>query len=134
MGVAPAKVEQAVKLIWGLIGLNLLGAVWSIWAAVTSDVPAAILGIVIVTVISSAILFVLSLQIGEGKNWARVVLLVMVGITAISVARDLLGGAPSTSTSTASVVFNAFTVIKLIVGFLAAGMLFHNTSREWFSN
>lgn len=134
MGVAPAKVEQAVKLIWGLIGLNLLGAVWAIWAAVTSDVPAAILGIVIVTVISSAILFVLSLQIGEGKNWARVVLLVMVGITAISVARDLLGGAPSTSTSTASVVFNAFTVIKLIVGFLAAGMLFHNTSREWFSN
>jgi predicted permease len=130
MSLAPRKVELAIRLIWAMIGVNLILAVWAIFTAIKADEPAGpvIFTMVIVTAIPCAFWFFLSLKIGEGRNWARIVLLVLMGIMLAYVVRDFMRTEPPL------LLVSLSRIVQVVLGFAAVAMVFHSSSRVWFED
>lgn len=130
MSLAPGKVELAIRLIWAMIGVNLIAAIWAIWTAVNKDGPAGamIFAVVLATAIPCAVWFILSLKIGEGRKWARIVLLVLTGIMLAYLVRDFMRTEPP------PLPVSMLQTLKVALGFVAVAMVFHSSTRDWFQD
>jgi hypothetical protein len=141
-GAAPAPVTNAVRLMFTQAGLSVLGFIVLLATKDTlrkeilkknsdysaqklDDVVNAAIAIGIVIGIIFTVLYVLlALQVGKGKNWARIVTWVLAGLGAVAGLASL--GQPEPALS------RVLSIIGLIIDIAIIVLLMQKPSNEYF--
>jgi hypothetical protein len=141
-GAAPAPVTNAVRLMFTQAGLSVLGFIVLLATKDTlrkeilkknsdysaqklDDVVNAAIAIGIVIGIIFTVLYVLlALQVGKGKNWARVVTWVLAGLGVLSGLVSLTQPEPALS--------RVLSIIGLLIDIAIIAFLLQKPSNEYF--
>ena len=122
-GARPGEVTLAVRLIWISIAIGLLTSAVRV-AQLVSGVS-LVVALLVAFLFFGIYLFLVS-KISAGRNWARIVLLVLV----------LIGLPFSVPTYLAelrkSVLFGSLSILILIMQVVATYLLFTKNSNRWF--
>lgn len=142
-GARPKSADLAVKLLWAAIALFVLGFVINIaggsstsqltGAGLTEDQAAAAQGAVLVVgglivVILGGLFVVLTVFIGKGANWARIVTTVLTGIGVLFTLPSLF----TLGSANTSVVASLLSVLDIVLCVVAVVLCFRPDSNAWF--
>ena len=137
VGPKPASIKNAINIIWAYIALSVITTALSFVyldqliddamasqpanSSVTEDsirtFTIAILLIILLIVVGLSAL--LAVFLGKGKNWARIVLTILTGISLVFGLLSLVGGGPA-----------ALLVAQIISLLLAAALIFFLWKKE----
>ena len=138
--MTPQRPGAVTAAIWVLVGLIVTSGVTALltlvfsddldasWAADRTDggsveppafAPVAITMFVVVAMLA----VVLIMLLGQGHNWARVLLSALVLLMAIATLASLRANPP--------VLFVVLSLVSLVLDLVAAGLLWHPDSREY---
>jgi hypothetical protein len=119
----PEKVSQAIKLLYGVLGISILRLVWTVVSHIDVRSPA-------MTILSSIMVYTVFIfllyHLGRRKNWARI------GIALIFAISIPLAIMPMFQSITHSVVVNGLGLIALVIYVVALLWLFQQDSSNWF--
>jgi hypothetical protein len=121
----PAAVVRAVTLLWASIGLGLLWLIVDPTSALY-DAEAPVGGTVVLLALSIAFLAFLTVKISAGRNWARIVFLVMFVVSMVPTVLLFADGfQQSPGGGVVSLVQMALQIYALL-------LLFTDPGRRWF--
>ncbi|MCW2714775.1 MAG: hypothetical protein JWN88_1822 [Frankiales bacterium] len=140
-GPAPARVENAFKLMLARAALSLVGIVTAFATkdalteqlqpeATTSNVDvdtlvtAALTVAAVIGLILAVLYVLLALQVRKGKSWARIVTLVIAGLSILFGLFGLFGDAPAIS--------KLLSVLILVIDIAIVAMLVDKKSAAFF--
>ncbi|QZY28260.1 hypothetical protein [Nocardioides coralli] len=145
-GPRPQPVDLAVKLIWIMIGLSVVGALVTFVsldsivdqaledAGVSESLDAgavrtgAVMGAVVGLVISVGLYALLAVFIGKGANWARIVYTVLAGLgIALSLLGFLTGGVGGQP-----ILLTLISLVSLGLTIWVLALLWSSESSGWF--
>jgi len=132
----PDSVKRAVLLLYCSIGISVVSFVRIIvqFSQRASDIPSSILLIAfLVPVISIALLWFLTYKIGQGRNWARITLIVLLILGTLSGVVGLLalGGQPS-GMLPSSFFTKLIEGVQWVLQVLVLIFLLQKSSADWF--
>lgn len=146
-GPRPEPVDLAVKLIWALIGLSVIGALVTfllldqivdqaladagIDAALDADTvrSGALIGAVVGLVISVGLFALLAVFIGKGANWARITYTVLAGLGLLLNLVGLAGG----GTSAQPLALDVVGLVSIVLTAAVLVLLWRKESNAWFA-
>jgi hypothetical protein len=119
----PRAVSQAVQFLASAVAIGLLNSILTLVQR-TSGVPRIIVLLIVVAFFS--LLFVLVIKISAGRNWARIIWLILVVCNAPfaiiafpeAVRRNVIAG--------------TLSIIIVILQLIGTALLFTKTSNLWF--
>jgi len=120
----PPKVVLAIKLLYLVVGIGMIRAVMTVLRH--ADVRSPYFFILTKFFIYTGSLFLIY-QLGKGKNWAKVSLVV---ILAISIPLTILPAFESISHNPIHTLLGFMQIILYVVALV---FLFHNNSSNWFA-
>ena len=120
----PPKVVLAIKLLYLVVGIGMIRAVMTVLRH--ADVRSPYFFIITKLFIYTGSLFLIY-QLGKGKNWAKVSLVV---ILAISIPLTILPAFESISHNPIHTLLGFMQIILYVVALV---FLFHNNSSNWFA-
>ena len=120
----PPKVSLAIKLLYLVVGIGMIRAVMTVLRH--ADVRSPYFFILTKFFIYTGSLFLIY-QLGKGKNWAKVSLVV---ILAISIPLTILPAFESISHNPIHTLLGFMQIILYVVALV---FLFHNNSSNWFA-
>lgn len=120
--VKPLAIRRAVVLMWASLALNILILVLD-WRFQISQAP--VLVVILSEVIGVAIAVWLILKITVGRNWARIVYLVLLALGLIVIVPEILGSASRAAH------IAGLRMIELGMDFATMYLVFV-PGREWF--
>ncbi len=120
----PAKVGTAVRLLYTTMGLIVLANI--IDAAAFTRVVPIVTAMMTITFFEVGITWLLAYMIGKGRNWARIVLLILF-IIAMPVSAVPLWQSLSTNP-----ISGLIGIARLAMEILSLIFLFQKPSSDWF--
>lgn len=146
-GEKPSSVRTAVTIVWALVALAVIGAVWtlvnldSIVEQTLQNAPAdsgltestartgATLGVIIQLVVFGVLPAILAIFLNKGHNWARIVLTVLAGVLVLLGLFGLVSGSAASVGALSLVV----QVVTLLLAIALLVFLWHKQSSAWIS-
>jgi len=119
----PPSVERAVKLLWIAVAIGVVSSVLTFML-----IGGPTLGGLVAAVIGLAITAFLITKIGEGRHWARIVLLVLF---VLGVAGFFLGSGLSFDIAP---VLSVVGLVQLAIEAYALYLLFAPPGGDWFND
>ena len=119
----PDQVKTAVNLLYASLAIGVLNLILSLAAIVEQSL---VVFVIVVAVITISILFFLIVMISSGKNWARIVFLILyvIGLPGqVATVLQLM-----TAYSFISLTGTVQTILQLV----AIVLLFQSASTAWF--
>ena len=125
----PAKVVWAVRLIYFSLGVELLRAcVLTLFGITTTTTSVSVGELIVSMIITFPFTIVLTILISQGRNWARILLLVMFLLGIFIVIPTLA------SQFQYHFLMGLFAVIMNVMQGIAIILLFQKESNAWFRN
>jgi hypothetical protein len=125
----PAKVIWAVRLIYFSLGVELLRAcVLTLFGITTTSTPVSVGELIVSMIITFPFTIILTVLVSQGRNWARILLLVMFLLGIFIVIPTLI------SQFQYHFLMGLFAVIMNFMQGIAIILLFRNESNAWFSS
>lgn len=121
----PRRITIAIKLLYLNLGIGILRSFLEA-ARLTSSAPAPIGFIVVIQIVTLAIIMFLIYIIGKGKNWARIIILVLFLIGLPFSIRPLL------QSLAANLFSGLLGIAQTILQIIALIFLFQKASSDWF--
>ena len=121
----PTKVTIAAKLFYVVVGIGITRAILTIFRHVDVRSPHFIIYTKILIYVGSLFLIY---QLGKGKNWARVS---MVVIFIICIPLVIL---PTFASFAHSPTDSSLAILQTILYIIALVLLFHRNSSNWFAS
>ena len=121
--VPPEKVSQAIKLLYGVIGISVIRLIWTVFSHMDVRTPFMM---ILNSIMVYAVFGFLVYKMGQRKNWARIGITV---IFAISIPLSIL---PMFQSISHSVVVNGLGLLSLVIYIVALVWLFQQDSTKWF--
>jgi len=120
----PMSIVAAKNILYATLFLGIINWAISQWA--TDEHPNAPVASVIVLILTFLVVFALIKQIGHGRKWARVVLLVLfvAGLLAFPWTLPIL--------FKANFLVGVLSVFQALLQLVALVFLFSRTSTQWF--
>ena len=104
--VPPEKVSQAIKLLYGVIGISVIRLIWTVFSHMDVRTPFMM---ILNSIMVYAVFGFLVYKMGQRKNWARIGITV---IFAISIPLSIL---PMFQSISHSVVVNGLGLLSLVI-------------------
>lgn len=142
--VAPKPVVTAARLIWALVALNVIGLITAFATknALVDQLRTSNTGLtdsqlntlatttitigVVFGLLFAALFAWLATQLPKGKNWARIVLAVLLALGLISNLTSLVGNATTLT--------KVIAVVSAVIQLAALVLLFGKASNEFFAS
>lgn len=119
----PLQIKTATSFLWTVLGMGVLITLLDFrYLTAISSVSF----IVLITLFSSFVMGLLTYKISIGRNWARIVFLVMFVIGAFSYLKAL------SAMFERSVVIGILSLAQLIMQLYALYLIFTNPGSSWF--
>ena len=120
----PPKVVLAIKLLYLVVGIGMIRAVMTVLRH--ADVRSPYFFIFTKLFIYTGSLFLIY-QLGKGKNWAKVSLVVILAVS------SPVTSLPACESISHNPIHTLLGFIQIILYVVALVFLFHNNSSNWFA-
>jgi hypothetical protein len=130
---APKTRPMAINIALILIGVRLLyTSIWLVMTLRSTDLPNA--SAILIAVVSAGVSIALGFAVARGRNWARVVFLVLAAIALLSLLFALASrfGRGLAGVSTELSLSALATMLVPLALLIAIVVLLYGPGREWF--
>jgi len=132
----PPQVTRAVKCLWAVFAIGVVFTVWTLAKPSAQYLrtvgPASQSNYWLVSLGVYTLIFLLSIwlyrAIGRGRNWARILFLILSGLSLLSLPLIFF----SVKAGTQSLIEGLVSIVNLGISFYACYLLLTAPAREWF--